>query len=447
MRERLIKLQLSDSVMNAYLALYRKYATGSSKISNWESIRSPDARALVSHDSLPAPKETRKALAKLAVCKLNGGLGTSMGCSGAKSLIVVKEGKTFLELIVEQLSEINEEHGVSVPVIFMNSFYTHEETQKVITAHPSGVDIHCFQQNKFPRLRKDDDSPLVEREFGGEAWYPPGHGDLYYCLQHQEILDKLLHEGREVLFVSNADNLGAVIDMRILSYMLEKDIPFLMEVTEKTPADVKGGTLYLDDGLLRLLEVARVPEDRLDEFYSLEKFKIFNTNNIWINLVHLKKKLAHGALDLEVIANQKTVAGVDIVQLETAVGSALDHFPGAKGLLVGRERFLPVKKTDDLLLIQSDLYLLEKGCLVYNSGRVKNGLPRVKLGTTFSRLEDYFSRFRAIPRMLELNSLTIDGDVFFEGDAVLKGDVTIIGGNGRITIPQGSVLEDYRLEK
>ena len=212
-------------------------------------------------------------------------------------------------MIVEQLSEINREHDVCVPLFFMNSFYTHDVTQKVITDHPSRVSIQCFQQNKFPRLRKDDDHPLTEPKFGAEAWYPPGHGDLYHCLQYQGMLDKLLSEGREVLFISNADNLGAVIDMRILSYMLKEDIPFLMEVTNKTAADVKGGTLYVDKGQLHLLELAQVPDGRLSEFCSFDKFKIFNTNNIWINLVHLKKKLSQGSLDLDVIVNQKTVAG------------------------------------------------------------------------------------------------------------------------------------------
>lgn len=445
MRDRLAKLNLSDSVVEAYLDLYKKYKSGSSKISNWDSIKSPSSSCLVLYDSLPTPKDTQKAFGKLAVCKLNGGLGTSMGCGGAKSMIVVKEGKTFLELIVDQISKINKAHDVSVPLIFMNSFYTHEETQDAINNIASGLDIHCFQQNQFPRLRKGDDQPLSEADFGREAWYPPGHGDIYHCLQYQNILDKLLDDGREVLFVSNADNLGAVVDERILAYMLDNEIPFLMEVTEKTAADVKGGTLYYNEGKLHLLEIARVPDDRLDEFYSLDKFNIFNTNNIWINLSCLKKKLAQGSLDLEVIVNNKAVGDVDVVQLETAIGSALDHFPGAKGLLVGRERFLPVKKTDDLLLIQSDLFILESGCLIYNPARGIKSLPVVKLGETFARLDDYFSRFEAIPNMLELNSLKIEGDVYFEKDVTLKGDVTIVAGNGRLTIPRGSVLEDRRV--
>lgn len=387
----------------------------------------------------------QRAFGKLAVCKLNGGLGTSMGCPGAKSLIVVKEGETFLDLIIDQISKLNKAYSVSIPLLFMNSFHTHEETQKIIKNHISGVDIHCFQQNQFPRLRKGDDQPLSEVAFGREAWYPPGHGDIYHCLLHQNILDKLLDDGREVLFVSNADNLGAVVDPRILSYMLDEEIPFLMEVTEKTAADVKGGTLYCHNGKLHLLEIARVPDAHLHEFCSLDKFKIFNTNNIWINLSCLKKKLDKGPLDLEVIVNNKTIGDLDVVQLETAIGSALDHFPGAKGLLVGRERFLPVKKTDDLLLIQSDLFILENGCLIYNPARGEKCLPTVRLGDFFARLEDYFSRFEAIPNLLELDSLKLEGDIYFEKDVTLKGDITIVASNGRVTIPCGSVLENSKV--
>lgn len=445
MRDRLTQLNLPASVIEAYLSLYNKYKSGSSKVANWDSIQSPSASSLVLYDSLTNHKDMQRAFGKLAVCKLNGGLGTSMGCPGAKSLIVVKEGETFLDLIIDQISKLNKAYSVSIPLLFMNSFHTHEETQKIIQNHISGVDIHCFQQNQFPRLRKGDDQPLSEVKFGREAWYPPGHGDIYHCLLHQNILDKLLTDGREVLFVSNADNLGAVVDPRILSYMLDEEIPFLMEVTEKTAADVKGGTLYYHNGKLHLLEIARVPDTHLHEFCSLDKFKIFNTNNIWINLSCLKKKLDQGPLDLEVIVNNKTIGDLDIVQLETAIGSALDHFPGAKGLLVGRERFLPVKKTDDLLLIQSDLFILENGYLIYNPARGAKCLPNVRLGESFARLEDYFSRFEAIPHLLELDSLKLEGDIYFEKDVTLKGDITIVASNGRVTIPRDSVLENSKV--
>ncbi|MBI4382446.1 MAG: UTP--glucose-1-phosphate uridylyltransferase [Nitrospinae bacterium] len=439
---------MPDVEIEAFLSLYRRYRSGPSKISDWDSIRMPDADGLVPYDSFPVPdrKGTRAALSRLAVCKLNGGLGTSMGCPGAKSLIVVKEGKTFLDLILEQLREIRAVHGVDVPLVLMNSFYTQEETQKTLDGHRYRSFVEGFQQSKFPRFREDNGALLDAREYGREAWYPPGHGDIFHCLQNRGALEKLLNAGKNILFVSNADNLGAEVDARILSHMLEEDIPFLMEVTQKTLADVKGGVLYHDGSRLRLLEIARVPDERLEDFYNLEKFRFFNTNNIWINLAHLRKRLDEGPLDLEVIVNRKTVAGIDVVQLETAIGSGLDHFPAARGALVGRERFLPVKKTDDLLLVQSDLFKLEGGRLVRNPARTKSGLPQVKLGKSFARLEDYFARFRSIPNILDLDSLTLDGEVRFEENVTLRGNVSIVSHNAHMTIPKGSVLENCLVE-
>jgi len=42
-------------------------------------------------------------LDKLVVLKLNGGLGTSMGCKGPKSAISVRDDLTFLDLTVQQI--------------------------------------------------------------------------------------------------------------------------------------------------------------------------------------------------------------------------------------------------------------------------------------------------------------------------------------------------------
>jgi UTP--glucose-1-phosphate uridylyltransferase len=48
---------------------------------------------------------------------------------------------------------------------------------------------------------------------------------------------------------------------------------FVMEVTDKTRADVKGGTLIKYEENLRLLEIAQVPKDYTDEFKSISKFR------------------------------------------------------------------------------------------------------------------------------------------------------------------------------
>ena len=445
----LSNLHLGDRVQESFLRLYEKYCNGPTRIEDWDSVRTPDENFLVSYSALKNPdhKAIKESLSKVAVCKLNGGLGTSMGCQTPKSTIIVRNNKSFLDLIVDQLCQTKKEFGVPVPLILMNSFYTQEETQRVIKKYHGHLKIKTFPQHMFPRLFEDSCQPLSEDEFGLGAWYPPGHGDFYSCIFEMGILDNLLDEGREVMFVANADNLGAVIDPGILHHILENDIPFLIEMTPKTLADVKGGTIYQEGDKVRLLEIACVLEEHKDEFCSQRKFNVFNTNNIWINLRHLREKLKKGPLDLNVIVNRKSVSGKNILQFETAIGSAVECFPGAVGLTVSRDRFLPVKTTDDLLLVQSDLFVLNNGCLTRNPDRKQTELPTVKLGGHFADLQDFQDRIPSVPGLLELDSLEVEGDVRFGEDVKLKGKIKLTAlGNKPLLIPDGSVLKDETLE-
>lgn len=444
MDKELPQLSLSENARENFLRLIEKFREGPSRINDWDSLQTPDEKYLLPYTSLKTPdrKVAQKSLSKIAVCKLNGGLGTSMGCQMPKSTIAVREDKSFLDLIVDQLCEVENDFGVTVPLILMNSFYTHEETKRVIEKYHGRLEVKTFQQNKFPRLLEDSLQPLSEEEFGLGAWYPPGHGDFYSCIFELGFLDQLLEEGREVLFVSNADNLGAVIDPSILTHILDHDIPFLIEMTPKTPADVKGGTIYQDRDNLKLLEIASVPEEYKEEFCSQRKFKVFNTNNIWINLRHLRKKLEEEPLDLNVIVNRKTVSGKNIIQLETAIGSALECFPGAEGLIVSRDRFMPVKTTNDLLLVQSDLFVLEKGKLIRNPERKHKELPKVELGYEFTQLQDFQERIPSAPSMLALDSLEVKGDVRFGKGVQLEGRVQLTALDQPLMIEDGSILKD-----
>uniref|UniRef100_A0A4W5LP02 UTP--glucose-1-phosphate uridylyltransferase n=1 Tax=Hucho hucho TaxID=62062 RepID=A0A4W5LP02_9TELE len=114
---------------------------------------------------------------------------------------------------------------------------------------------------------------------------------------------------QEYIFVSNIDNLGATVDLNILHHLVSqpngKRCEFIMEVTDKTRADVKGGTLIQYDDKLRLLEIAQVPKAHVDEFKSVTKFKIFNTNNLWISLGAIKRLQEQNAMDMEIIVNPK----------------------------------------------------------------------------------------------------------------------------------------------
>ncbi|KAG5831100.1 hypothetical protein ANANG_G00300270 [Anguilla anguilla] len=223
-----------------------------------------------------------------------------------------------------------------------------------------------------------------------------------------------------------------------------KRCQFIMEVTDKTRADVKGGTLIQYDGKLRLLEIAQVPKAHVDEFKSVTKFKIFNTNNLWVSLQAIKRLQEQNAMDMEIILNPKTIdGGLNVIQLETAVGAAIKSFDNALGINVPRSRFLPVKTTSDLLLVMSNLYSLEAGSLTMSKKREFPTTPHVKLGSSFTKVQEYLTRFESIPDMLELDHLTVSGDVTFGKHVSLKGTVIIIANHGdRIDIPAGAVLEN-----
>ncbi len=448
-KRKLNNIGLSEDTLEYFLGFFNKYKKGSAKVKEWQSINSPTLEKLPKYESLSIPQdiECKNILEQLAVCKLNGGLGTSMGCSGPKSLIKVRDNKSFLDLIFDQLTHLNKEFGVNVPLYLMNSFYTHPEIEDYLKNKDLPVSIISFLQSKFPRLDKESGEPLAFNKNSPEAWYPPGHGDIFHCLQNQGLLNEMLEKGIKVLFVSNADNLGAEVDLKILNTVIKNKIPFVLEMTPKTPLDVKGGTLYESNNNLHLLEVAQVPKEYLSEFCGIEKFKVFNTNNVWIHLECLQERLEKGPLDLNLIINEKRVEDLPVIQLETAIGSAIDNFSESIGLIVNRNRFLPVKNTSDLMLIQSDLFNLNKGKLTRNSKRKISNLPIIKWGKQFSQFEDYKTRVPEVPKLLNLDFLEIEGDVSFKGEITFSGQVVIKNKNGPISFPSGTILNNQTIQK
>ncbi|XP_015794293.1 UTP--glucose-1-phosphate uridylyltransferase [Tetranychus urticae] len=433
--------------------LFKKFIDGTGPSLVWDKIEPLQSDAIINYDSLSSPTvdEIRTLLTKLVVVKLNGGLGTSMGCVGPKSLIPVRNELTFLDLTVQNIEQLNKAYGVDVPLVLMNSFNTDADTQKVSRKYRGcKVSIYTFLQSRYPRLNKETLLPIATSiDSDPEDWYPPGHGDFYESFAKSGLLADFLAEGREYVFISNIDNLGATVDLNILKFLLDaKRVnrpSFLMEVTDKTQADVKGGTLIQYEGKLRLLEIAQVPKEHVDEFKSVKKFKIFNTNNLWVSLESIDGLLKSDGINMEIIVNPKSLEnGLNVIQLETAAGAAMKDFENPVGINVPRSRFLPVKKTQDLLLVMSNLYSLNQGCLKVNPARPFPTVPLVKLGDAhFAKVRDFLSRFASIPDMLELNHLTVSGDVTFGRGVKLQGTVIIIANHGdRIDIPAGSVLEN-----
>ncbi|XP_008381386.3 UTP--glucose-1-phosphate uridylyltransferase [Malus domestica] len=440
--------QISENEKNGFISLVSRYVSGEeAQHVEWGKIQTPTDEVVVPYDGLAPtpedPEEIKKLLDKLVVLKLNGGLGTTMGCTGPKSVIEVRNGLTFLDLIVIQIENLNNKYGSSVPLLLMNSFNTHDDTQKIVEKYSkSNVQIHTFNQSQYPRLVVEDFSPLPSKgQTGKDGWYPPGHGDVFPSLKNSGKLDLLLSQGKEYVFIANSDNLGAVVDLKILQHLIQKKNEYCMEVTPKTLADVKGGTLISYEGRVQLLEIAQVPDQHVNEFKSIEKFKIFNTNNLWVNLNAIKRLVEADALKMEIIPNPKEVDGVKVLQLETAAGAAIRFFNNAIGINVPRSRFLPVKATSDLLLVQSDLYTLQDGFVTRNSARKNPENPSIELGPEFKKVGSYLSRFKSIPSILELDSLKVSGDVWFGAGVALKGKVTITAKSGvKLEIPDNAVI-------
>ncbi|KAI9790569.1 MAG: UTP-glucose-1-phosphate uridylyltransferase [Piccolia ochrophora] len=448
--------KLFETEMDNFFGLFRRYLNDKAKGTtlHWDRIAPPKQDQVVDYNTL-ANSESVDFLSKLAVLKLNGGLGTSMGCVGPKSVIEVRDGMSFLDLSVRQIEYLNRTYNVNVPFVLMNSFNTDSDTSSIIKKYEGhNIDIMTFNQSRYPRILKDSMLP-APKTYDSQIsdWYPPGHGDVFESLYNSGILEKLLDRGVEILFLSNVDNLGAVVDLRILQHMVESKSEYIMELTDKTKADVKGGTIINYDDQVRLLEIAQVPKEHTQEFKSIKKFKYFNTNNIWLNLKAIKRIVENNELEMEIIPNNKSIpadkkgeSDISIVQLETAVGAAIRHFKDAHGVNVPRRRFLPVKTCSDLMLVKSDLYSLKHGQLMIDPNRF-GPAPLIKLGGDFKKVSDFQRRIPSIPRIIELDHLTITGAVNLGRGVTLKGTVIIVANQGSmIDVPPGAILENVVMQ-
>ncbi len=434
--------QLGNEVVETFTQYFNSFVAGDRGLLTNKTISAPEEGDVI--DFITLTEKKSEYLSKLAICKLNGGLGTSMGLTKAKSLLPVfntNEGEelTFLDVTLKQLESLRK-NGSSTTFLLMNSYNTDADTKEAISKYnwldEQKLDT-CFIQNKYPRIRKDDFTPL-NLEDEGANWNPPGHGDIYTALSATGILDKLIAEGIEYLFVSNSDNLGATPDIKILTYLIDNSIPFLMEVCRRTEMDKKGGHLARSNtGNLVLREVTQCPEDEIGEFQNINLYSFFNTNSLWINLKSLKQFMIDndGKMKLPLIVNPKSVEGVDVIQLETAMGAAISVFNGAKALEVPRSRFIPVKKTNELLLLWSGVYILNEHYEVELASKFRKA-PIIHLDQKYYKTVDALREkiWKHKPDMSRCRSLHIDGDVYIGENIAFIGDVSINGCDNKYVI-------------
>ncbi len=397
--------------------------------------------------------DAQQALARTVIIKLNGGLGTSMGMDRAKSLLPVRDGKTFLDLIVHQVRAARTAYGVKLPLIFMNSFRTHDDTLAALGRYDDlavdGLDLD-FVQSQEPKLAADDLTPVEWPAGPTLEWCPPGHGDLYPSLSASGVLERLVELGYRYASVSNSDNLGAAPNATIAGWFAASGAPYAAEVCRRTPADRKGGHLAirLADQRLILRDTAQTAKEEMHYFTDEHRHPFFHTNNLWFDLEVLARTLQerNSVLGLPLIKNEKTVDPSDplspkVVQIESAMGAAVEVFEGATAIGVGRERFLPVKTTSDLLLLRSDVYEVDgAGQLT----KVIDPAPLVELDDRFYKtISGFEQRFaHGAPSLRGATRLKVEGDWTFGPGVTVTGSGSLADGGSARTVEPGTELSD-----
>ncbi|MBE7325349.1 UTP--glucose-1-phosphate uridylyltransferase [Nocardioides sp. Y6] len=414
------------------------------------TIEPLDMESLV--DVEVSEEDALAAVRATAVIKLNGGLGTSMGMDRAKSLLCVRRGLSFLDIIVRQVLHLRERYDATLPLVFMNSFRTSQDTLDALGRYTDlpveGLPLE-FLQNKEPKLLAEGLTPVVWPKDPTLEWCPPGHGDIYTALQGSGLLVQLIEAGYRYVFVSNSDNLGAIPDARVAGWFAASGAPFAIEAVRRTASDRKGGHFARrkSDGRIVLRESAQTLEEDKEALADLDRHRFTSTNNLWFDLHAMRDVLAQrrGILGLPLIRNVKTVDPADptspeVVQIETAMGAAIEVFEGARTIEVGRDRFVPVKTTNDLLVLRSDVYDLGEDFVL---DQTTEAVPFVDLDSEhYKFVGEFDKRFpEGAPSLREASSVRIDGDWTFGRGVRLTGDVALEADSAQ-RVEAGAVLGD-----
>jgi UTP--glucose-1-phosphate uridylyltransferase len=439
---------VDEVAIDTFAHYYRLLEHGETGMVPESSIEPLDMPTLA--DAEVPDEAAAAAIAKTVVIKLNGGLGTSMGMDRAKSLLCVRKGLSFLDIIARQVLHLREQYGVTLPLIFMNSFRTSGDSMAALARYDKlaveGLPLE-FLQNKEPKLLVKDLSPVSWPKDPDLEWCPPGHGDIYTALRGTGLLDKLIEAGYRYAFVSNSDNLGATADARVAGWFAESGAPFAIEAVRRTPSDRKGGHFARRkmDGRIILRETAQtLPEDQA-ALSDLSRHRYCSTNNLWFDLQAMKEALdvRSGILGLPLIRNVKNVdpgdkSSPEVIQVETAMGAAIEVFEGAETIEVGRDRFVPVKTTNDLLVLRSDVYDLG-GDFVLD--QTSEEIPFIDLDSAHYKLVGEFDkRFpEGAPSLKEATSLSIEGDWTFGRGVRVVGDVELEASSAK-RVESGAVL-------
>ncbi|GJM11538.1 MAG: UTP--glucose-1-phosphate uridylyltransferase [Lysobacteraceae bacterium] len=438
--------QLRQAITERMMAAHQTEAAIAAFLASVDKARQGDTGLIAESDIDPVESLTRMEdlegqaevghdlLDRTAIVKLNGGLGTSMGLNAPKSLISVKNNDNFLDLIAKQVLRLRDASGHPLHFYLMNSYATQQASLEHLARYSEldlgdGID---FVQSQVPRLDAQTLQPVSWPKEPRLQWCPPGHGDLYAALLGSGVLERLKNNGVKYVFVSNADNLGATLDLELLGWFAASGLTMAMEVTRRTDVDRKGGHLAIrrSDGRLILRERAQCAQQDRKAFSDIKRHRFFNTNNLWLHLDGLAEILKTGRswIDLPLIVNQKTVDPRDpqspaVVQLETAMGSAIEAFSDSAAIEVPRTRFAPVKSTSDLLALRSDAFVVSRDFHIELDPRRQLQPPRVKLSAEHKMLEPFEQAFPHAPSLLEADKLRVDGPIGFAPGVTIRGKV------------------------
>ena len=453
-REKMASAGVDEVAIETFAHYYRLLEHGETGMIPESAIEPVEMERLA--DVEVSDEDAAAAIQRTAVIKLNGGLGTSMGMDRAKSLLCVRRGLSFLDIIARQVLHLRKEYDATLPLIFMDSFRTSADTMEALARYSDlpveGLPLE-FLQNKEPKLLAKDLSPVSWPKDPDLEWCPPGHGDLYTALRGTGLLDRLIEAGYERVFVSNSDNLGAVPDARVAGWFATSGAPFAIEAVRRTPSDRKGGHFARrkSDGRIVLRETAQtLPEDAA-ALADLDRHKFCSTNNLWFDLAAMKHALdvRQGILGLPLIRNVKHVDPSDtstpeVVQVETAMGAAVEVFEGSRLIEVGRDRFVPVKTTNDLLVLRSDVYDLGQDFVL---DQAAEQLPFVELDADHYKLVGEFDkRFpEGAPSMRKASALRVEGDWTFGRGVEVIGEVNLEADSAQ-RVDAGAVLSDGQSE-
>jgi UTP--glucose-1-phosphate uridylyltransferase len=430
----MVEAGVNDVAIETFAHYYRLLQHGETGMIPESSIEPVEIPRLA---DLEVSDETAiEALRHTVMIKLNGGLGTSMGMERAKSLLCVRRGLSFLDIIARQTLHLRRTYDARLPLMFMNSFRTSADTLDALARYEDlpvdGLPLE-FLQNKEPKLRMEDLKPITWPKAPELEWCPPGHGDVYTALQGTGLLDALIEQGYRHVFVSNSDNLAAVPDPRVAGWFASSGAPFAIEAVRRTAADKKGGHFArrIADGRLVLRETAQTLPADLAALADLGRHQYMSTNNLWFDPVAMKKVLERrdGVLGLPLIRNVKHVDPADpttpeVVQVECAMGAAIEVFDGAALIEVERDRFVPVKTTNDLLVLRSDVYEIGKDFQLH---QVAADLPYVDLDSAhYKSVGEFDRRFpEGAPSLAKASRLRVEGDWYFGRGVTVVGDVDL----------------------